>query len=82
MPANRKMTQTVKFGKHLVEKNKKNENIGKKELAAACDNLALNSWNKSGTGSAASKLMSGTPKDRRVLYWSEKTSIYDHFSIV
>ena len=61
---------------------KKNRKYLKKRTRGSCDNLALDSWKKSGTGSAASKLMSGTPKDRRVLHWSEKTSIHDHFSIV
>ena len=49
---------------------------------ASCGNSVLNSWKKSGIGSAASKLMSATPKDSRVLYWIEKISIHDHFSIV
>ena len=76
------MTQKLKFEKTLVEqKYKTNENIEKK-IVGSCDNLVFDSWKKSGTGSAASKLMSATPKDRRVLHWTEKTSIYDHFSIL
>ena len=34
MPKNRKMTKKIKFQKNQVEKNKKNENLGKNELAA------------------------------------------------
>ena len=76
------MAQRINFEKNLVDKNHKNRKSWKKRTRGSCDNLVLNSWKKSGTGSAASKLMPATPKDRRVLYWIEKTSIYDHFSIV
>ena len=82
MPYIRKMSQQIQFEKHLVEQNNKNRASGKKRTRGSCDNLVFNSWKKSGIGSAALKMISGTPKDRRVLHWMDKTSIYDHFSIV
>ena len=60
----------------------KKRKFWKRRTRGSCDNLVRNPWKKPGICCAALKMISGTSKDRRILYWIEKISIYDHFSIV